>query len=518
MKILRRNLHHIAWFILALILSACAQMPVQDTRPAQPSAVPFPTSTSTPISQPTLTPTTQPTALPMNEPLFQDPMGWYSFKIPRRWKPTGSPGAFSGSDGFVETGYLPERMFMPNSLDVCQWLANIETKQTYWISLDLRPDSCVLNTLPGVAPATKTWIIGNPMVSDIQRYIFIRVDVSHFGEITNSFAWLRPVTAIDHSIAQPGSPRPGDTAFWAAAAPLPANFTVKEYPLPPEMQTIDPWHNLFEIPPDAPKPVWKTGIPYVEPTWEIINRQIKPFGYEFRAENHEYLYQLIKAGKTLIEHAYKLTPDYPFITPAGDRITFKAYALVNADLPSPFDDNRNTVVYLVQNEGINLWQNGRPDSIDPQRPPIYADHQFLWVQVSDHYQVDVQTPQRDVLFSFTTFEAAGIPIYAFKSWNEHWLLQVSDFLIQDGTILNEKLGFEAIFDWGLLKEKPFYFFRKGPYIGISYDGHFLPLTYQEVPHGGCCGMVFNNPSNDGKTVRFYAKKNGQWNYVVIEAN
>ena len=353
------------------------------------------------------------------------------------------------------------------------------------------------------------------MVSDTQRYLFIRVDANHFGEITNTFAWLRPFTAIDNSIAQPGSPRPGDIAFWASAAPLPANFTVKEYPLPPEMQTIDPWHNLFRIPPDAPQPEWKKGIPYVEPTWETINQQIKSFGYEFRAENREYLYQLFKDGKTLIEHVYKLTPAYPFITPSGEWLTFKAFALVNADLPSPYDDFRNTVVYLVQNEGVSLWQNGRPNSIDPQRSPIYANHQFLWVQVGDHYQVEVQTAQRDVLFSIATFEGGGIPIYEFKSWNEHWLLQVSDFLIQDGTILNEQYGFEAVFDWGLLKDKPFFFFRKGPYVGISYDGQFLPLAYQEVPHGGCCGMVFNNPSNDGKTVRFYAKKNGIWIYVVI---
>ena len=140
MSILRRTLHYIAWLILAMILSACVQIPVQETLSAQPSATQFPTSTSTPIPQPSVTPTIQPTALPMDEPLFRDSQGWYSLKIPQGWKPTGRPGAFSGADGFFETGYLPNQMFVPNSLDVCQWLANIETKRTYWVSLDFRPD------------------------------------------------------------------------------------------------------------------------------------------------------------------------------------------------------------------------------------------------------------------------------------------------------------------------------------------------------------------------------------------
>jgi hypothetical protein len=56
------------------------------------------------------------------------------------------------------------------------------------------------------------------------------------------------------------------------------------------------------------------------------------------------------------------------------------------------------------------------------------------------------------------------------SWDgEHWLLEVDGFLIQDGEVLNERLGYEDIFGWQLLNEKPFYYFRKGPRVGISYD-------------------------------------------------
>jgi hypothetical protein len=518
MNILRRTLHRMAWFILAMNLSACSQMPAQATLSEQASATPFPTSTTTQIPKPTFTPSPQPTHLPTDEPLFYDPQGWYSLKIPRGWKTTGSPGAFKGDDGYVETGYLPEQRFMPTSMDICQWQANIETKQIYWMTITERPNWCRLNTMPGVSPAENMVIIENSAVKNEQRYIFIRADASHIDEIAGTFHWLRPV-ATAYPEEQPAFTRSSDTAFWAAAVPLPAGLTEKEYPLPPEMQNIDPSRNIFSIPPGAPRSEWKPdGMIQLGPTWETVNQQIHPFGYEFKSETREHLYQLFKDGKLLIEHIYQLPAVYQFTTPASERLVFKVNALINPDLDSPYIDLKNTVVYLVQNEGGSVWENGLPNPNDPQRAPIFTGTELLWVQVRDYARVDVKTERRETRFSFSTYNGAGMPIFGFRSWNGHWLLQVSDFLIQDGTILNEKYGFEEVFNWGLLKDKPYFFFRKGPFVGISFDGQFLLLTYQEVPHNKCCGLVSNNPSNDGKSVRFFARKNGIWTYVVIEAN
>ncbi len=119
------------WFMLALLLSSCMPMPAQVILQVQHSTMQFPTTTFTATPQPTVTPTVQPTTLPMDEPLFYDPLGWYSLKIPRGWKSTGNPGSFKGDDGFMETGYLSEQRFMPTSMDICQWQANIVTKQIY---------------------------------------------------------------------------------------------------------------------------------------------------------------------------------------------------------------------------------------------------------------------------------------------------------------------------------------------------------------------------------------------------
>ncbi len=82
--------------------------------------------------------------------------------------------------------------------------------------------------------------------------------------------------------------------------------------------------------------------------------------------------------------------------------------------------------------------------------------------------------------------------------------------------MNAKLGFGEIFNWTLLKGKPLYFFRKGPNVGISYDEKFLPLQYQDVAHGLCCGPAQNNPSVGEDSLSFFGKRDGLWYYVVVE--
>ncbi len=62
-------------------------------------------------------------------------------------------------------------------------------------------------------------------------------------------------------------------------------------------------------------------------------------------------------------------------------------------------------------------------------------------------------------------------------------MDMNHFLIQDGEILNEKFGLDEAFDWQLIEDKPFYFFRKGSRVGISYDGQFLSLYYDDIPYG-----------------------------------
>ena len=116
-------------------------------------------------------------------------------------------------------------------------------------------------------------------------------------------------------------------------------------------------------------------------------------------------------------------------------------------------------------------------------PPFYTKENCYGQGM--HSGVEIKKSNGDVIY---TFKVPSLPNHypSFRAWNGHWILDVENFVIQDGEILNQKLGFQEMFEWGLVKDKPTYFFRKGSKVGISHDGQILPLQYQDVAHGLCC--------------------------------
>jgi hypothetical protein len=147
--------------------------------------------------------------------------------------------------------------------------------------------------------------------------------------------------------------------------------------------------------------------------------------------------------------------------------------------------------------------------------PIWAADGPLCLGLGDGVTLQVWNVQHKLVYSFATTFVTHVPIKRFWGWQNHWILEVSNFLIQDGEILNQKYGFEEVFDWSLIHDQPFYFFRKGPRIGFSYDGQFFSPYYDEVIHGYCCGLALNNPMMNDHTIRFFGRRDGIWYYVVL---
>lgn len=150
-------------------------------------------------------------------------------------------------------------------------------------------------------------------------------------------------------------------------------------------------------------------------------------------------------------------------------------------------------------------------------PPVFSGEKLLRV-VWDGELSQVQVYQGDEqVFAFAAVNTVAPPVKGFWSWNGSWLLEVDGFLIQDGENLNATLGYDEIFGWQLLNGGPFYYFRKGPRIGISYSGRVLPVYYEEIPHYRCCEpAAFNNGGNEDMAW-FYGLREGMWHYVEIGA-
>ena len=58
------------------------------------------------------------------------------------------------------------------------------------------------------------------------------------------------------------------------------------------------------------------------------------------------------------------------------------------------------------------------------------------------------------------------------------------------------------------------FYEKGGQVGISYGGQELPVSYDEVIHGECCGGM-NNPRFSEHMAWFYGLQDRVWYYVEI---
>lgn len=522
---MRRRIQILGWILLVLLLSSCGQQNNASTETTMPSSLPDATQsktaaaypepqTSTPVAYPdpglvvTLTPIAQHAAIATqtNQQVYVDPGGWYSISFPIEWQDGGQSNSFVGKDGFLETGYLSEMEFMQRPTNVCQWLANIETKSTYFIYaptiLSDKARNCMLMTLPGIEPASTQAIIYNPNADYEQKFFYIKTDPQHFETIISTFLWLQPVDLYVVPEFQRVPLRAEDNTFWEQAESPTGKFTISEYELLPEGQNQSPYRETLSkyVPAQAPdKPAIEKKF---DQPFEKIG--LAKLGYTLEGKPPEqHLYQ---GGELLIENVIHVSYIYSFTT-TSDPVW--AFTVDTAAEGPKFNS------YLVQNREVIARDYYH---LDPPYPPVLHDGKLIWVRAKTNKSVtaQIQNSNQDVLFSFATYFGASIPFKGFQGWENHWILEIGSYIIQDGDILNEQYGFEETFDWRVINGKQFYFFRKGQNIGISYNDEFYPINYHDVLHGYCCALGLNNPVQIGNQIRFYAQRDGIWYYVIIE--
>lgn len=307
-----------------------------------------------------------------------------------------------------------------------------------------------------------------------------------------------------------------DLDFWNRTSSIPPSFLLKEYALPSEYWDEDPSKKVFLefVPSEALPTPSSSHQSYSPPTADNVNQSIAKYGYELRQVDIAYLYDLYQDGKKALQNIYRLPEIYLFQTVDGEKLIFFAHTLADPN-QSPYAEG-NMVSYLVQDERIAVWEKAVLNPMYPGWTPIWVDDEPLFLGLGDGVTLQVFNVRHEIIFSFVTYFGTHVPVKKFQAWDKHWVLEVSNFIAQDGEILNEKYKFEEVFDWSLINDKPFYFFRKGPRVGFSYDGQFFSTYYHEVLHGYCCGLMANNPRLEDNTLRFFGKRDGVWYYVVLE--
>jgi len=286
-----------------------------------------------------------------------------------------------------------------------------------------------------------------------------------------------------------------EASFWENTDPMPSSVSITEYALPPGKNPIEN-DGLFQF---LPTQVWTAGKTETSPTPHQTT--LEEIGYELRtvytAGGSPYSQGLYKDGQLLFEGNASVSNIYTLPTDSGVITAF----IVEINLGSE--------TFLIQNDVIYAWGGY---AIDTSAPILY-NGELLWARTYSD-QIEIKKSNGGLVFTSMT---SWLPNHRpkFRAWNGHWILEENSSVIQDGEILNQKLGFQEVFNWSLIKDKPAYFFRKGSRVGLSYDGNILPINYQNVAHGLCCGPAQNNPFVGYDVVHFFGERDGVWYYVVM---
>jgi hypothetical protein len=284
-------------------------------------------------------------------------------------------------------------------------------------------------------------------------------------------------------------------------------MSVTEYELPPGS---DPRHqdDLLNGLPEEALTYWRKNsskLPVLTQT-PTVEEQLKLLGYEL-IQTESGWKRLFRGGKVLFEDVIRVSEAYTFSTDSGP---IHAFVVNTRGTGGNYENS-----FLVQNDAIYQWEYNVQDPY--YLAPVLYQGEVLWVkarQAGGHVQI--LKSNQEVVSSFAVYTEPLYAVNRFTTWNGHLIFGARDFLIQDGEFMNKKLDFEEIFSWGLIAEKPIYLFRKGPRIGVSYDGKILPLNYQDVARYMCCSPAMNNPSIDPDSVHFFAKRDGVWYYVAVK--
>jgi hypothetical protein len=438
--------------------------------------------------------------------LYTDPAGQYTVLLGSGWKPGSESGTFIGPDGsYFHTAYLPEMGFMGSASRVCERLANTPQgpARIIYMADVVNLNACMLTPLPEMNTDRVQVVFMNPGGDPQHRFFYLESDAAQIESLAKSVQLLNPTSLSGKAAYPSGLMRPENEAFWGTARTPSADLTFEEYALVPDTQDSPRTNDQFiqNIPVDAlqKRAKWRTFIPPLEQL-ERNNALLEPFGYTLRADNalgiDQYaLYQ----GETLVMGRIS---EFRSVTVSASG---KDFALL----------------VDVVDKGSWLIQKGQLQKVDDASrwamlggPVFVGEDLFAAYWVPERQQIQVRKGSQ-VVFSMAVLFGANTGFQSFQAWNGHWLLEVQGFLFEDGKNLNDTLGYEEIFGWQLVNGKPFYYFRKGPRLGISYDGQVQAVYIDDMFHYGCCGFAANDNGGNQAMVWFYALRDGMWYYVEI---
>lgn len=226
------------------------------------------------------------------------------------------------------------------------------------------------------------------------------------------------------------------------------------------------------------------------------NQTLAPFGYRINLNTSSDMMDLYQKDALLIG-------GISWIFPASANQSDTDFALVV--------EEEQGKTWLVSKNSQQDWDN----SLHGYTSPVFVGDELTGVEMEGFEKISIRKGKNIVYSLDVSPNRVDNPLKKFAVWNGQWVLEVDGQLIIDGVSLNHSNGVDQIFNWQILKGKPFYFYQKGSQVGTHYGDQDLPVYYDEVIHYQCCEPAAFNPNGNSSIVWFYARKDGVWNYVEV---
>lgn len=411
-----------------------------------------------------------------------------SFEVPSNWEKVGE-NHFVGPDGFVQIE--PFESIANTTLRVCDWEMNLHPER-----YGNRPRADIVVSEPFIEqPPCK--IIPSADAADQTFHIFFKPS-NHYDE--RGYAVLRydpdGQRVIESTLDLHTHMEQYESRY------LPGkNVEITE----PENQqvnglTLRIWStghrgaNELRGQIDAQYPKHFEGI-------EDWNKVIAPYGYRLEAVGPDKVN--IYQGEKLFKEGLDMS-QFPLVKGQND------FALIVVE---------NYSCVLFRKSGItpydcdqHYWTN-----------PVFIGDQLVTLEkdYTDGGRRALVRVDGEPIFSYASaLPDSEIPMAGqLTEWQGKWLFIANNTLIVDGEIINPQLGYGEIFDWQLYHGKPVFFFERGGWYGLSYDGVELPITWEYIFHIGCCGYQIGpyqyGFGTDNRLLVFTVWENGVYKTIEV---
>jgi hypothetical protein len=539
MKQMLTSHHAVAYLFFLTVLSACQPVGIQPVSTS--STIPTPTQIqtlspsiaaltgtmfpeqATETSAPTITPPVPPTSIPETWKTFTNLAFNITLRYPENWQVQTAMRA-SGPDGFFE---LSTREYPASEFDrlvnLCVLGANDPGLTSIygplpfisdWQGWDVQRQAWIGNgcvVLPSESAGSQAVLYArDPRPETRNQLLMLRADVAHFGGILSSLRFVE-FSAQEPSTGYYDSPFCKEAP---KAAPVTArqvgNLVISEYAI--ANATCDPWKHFDGFQTRLTSlSIDRSTIKERDTATRLenANRALAPFGYRLVSHPSSIqTFDLLKGTDAIIKGVTNFSA--VSVNAAGD--DFIMWVQDNFSSTAPSEVRPGGVRTLtVWEDGFNsTWVGADLITFDYSKDKLFPVGAPALVDISSNGR-KIQT------ISIPQMSPAGSPVRGLWSWQNHWVMEVAGVLLQDGELQNLKLGYEEIFDWHLVNDKPFFLMRQGKSFGVVYDGQVLPTHYDDIIHGDlCCDPARYTIQNSPNGSLFYALKDGVWFLVSVQ--